>query len=347
MKILHTADIHLKNYKDENWETLQSLIQIGRKEEIDIFVISGDLFDKKGSSVELYPKLRPILNENDFDVIILPGNHDEDAFGLRKFFGDRVKIIRDLLEPIEYDSVRIFGMPFKKTGSSEVRSEIRKITDISEDDKVNILLFHGELLDHSFTRDDYGPEEGRYMGVRLSYFENLNLKYILAGHFHTNFQIYEFPPESYFIYPGSPISITKKETGKRSINLFEVGKSPKQYHIISPYYEKIEIVLSPSSEKEPVKMIEEEVGKIPKEAKVLLSVKGYTERDEEEIHKEIKEFVKKEGRIELEDSLRGIKNILEDELFKSFNERLKGLNQPREEEIRKLFIEGMIQVSLE
>jgi len=44
MKILHTADLHLKEYGDERWETLQKLIDIAKKEKIDLFVICGDLF---------------------------------------------------------------------------------------------------------------------------------------------------------------------------------------------------------------------------------------------------------------------------------------------------------------
>ena len=31
MKILHTADIHLKKYKDERWQTLEKLIESGKE----------------------------------------------------------------------------------------------------------------------------------------------------------------------------------------------------------------------------------------------------------------------------------------------------------------------------
>jgi DNA repair exonuclease SbcCD nuclease subunit len=30
-KILHTADIHLREYKDDRWKTLQRMIEIGTK----------------------------------------------------------------------------------------------------------------------------------------------------------------------------------------------------------------------------------------------------------------------------------------------------------------------------
>ncbi|MEA1986109.1 MAG: hypothetical protein U9N76_01305 [Candidatus Marinimicrobia bacterium] len=37
--ILHTADIHLKEVGDERWETFLNLIEIGKKEEIEIFEV--------------------------------------------------------------------------------------------------------------------------------------------------------------------------------------------------------------------------------------------------------------------------------------------------------------------
>ena len=35
MRILHTADIHLRTFGDERWNALQTLIEIGKKEKID------------------------------------------------------------------------------------------------------------------------------------------------------------------------------------------------------------------------------------------------------------------------------------------------------------------------
>lgn len=55
MKILQTADIHLGKYGDDRWKTLQKLIEIGKKEKVEIFVISGDLFDKNVDAENLRP----------------------------------------------------------------------------------------------------------------------------------------------------------------------------------------------------------------------------------------------------------------------------------------------------
>ena len=66
MKILHTADIHLREYDDDRWKTLQKLIEIGKQEKVEIFVISGDLFDKDIDAENLRPKIREIFSNTGF-----------------------------------------------------------------------------------------------------------------------------------------------------------------------------------------------------------------------------------------------------------------------------------------
>ena len=48
MKVLHTADVHLKEVEDERWNALIHLVDISKKEDVDYFIISGDLFDNCG-----------------------------------------------------------------------------------------------------------------------------------------------------------------------------------------------------------------------------------------------------------------------------------------------------------
>ena len=45
MRILHTADVHLKTLGDERWKALDKVVNVCRKENVDLLVISGDLFD--------------------------------------------------------------------------------------------------------------------------------------------------------------------------------------------------------------------------------------------------------------------------------------------------------------
>jgi exonuclease SbcD len=343
MKILHTSDLHIKEYRDESWRAFESLIKVASKEKIDFFVISGDLFDEKSSFVKLYPEIRPLLNDTDYEFIIIAGNHDEKAFGTEAFLGEKVKIIRNLTEPLEYENLRFFGFPFRNITSGEVRNNLRKLKNLALGDKTNILLFHGELLDHSFSGSDFGDEKINYMSARLSFFENLNLKYVLAGHFHTNSQIYELSSEGFFVYPGSPISITKKETGRRSVNIFEVGKPPSQYKINTTYYKKLTLTMYPEDNTSPISKIKKKIRKSPKEAKFLVTITGYTEEKEEDFHEKIKELKDKYRNLEIENRVRGIKQLSEDELFKTFNNKLKELNPSRKRKIKKLVIKSLLE----
>jgi len=222
MKILHTADIHLKEYEDERWKALQKLIEIGKKENVEIFAISGDLFNKDIDAENLRPKIRELFSHNGFQIVLIPGNHDSDSYKSGMYFGENTTILTDLEDCFEYKGARIYGIPFEPIGGEEILYKLHSLRDKFTPDKKkkNILLYHGELLDAFFSRKDFGDEGGeRYMPVKLSYFKDLNVDYVLAGHFHSNFQVRRLANGGYFVYPGSPLSLTKREIGQRKVNI--------------------------------------------------------------------------------------------------------------------------------
>jgi len=210
MKILHTADIHLKEYEDERWKALQKLIEIGKKENVEIFAISGDLFNKDIDAENLRPKIRELFSHNGFQIVLIPGNHDSDSYKSGMYFGENTTILTDLEDCFEYKGARIYGIPFEPIGGEEILYKLHSLRDKFTPDKKkkNILLYHGELLDAFFSRKDFGDEGWeRYMPVKLSYFKDLNVDYVLAGHFHSNFQVRRLANGGYFVYPGSPLSL--------------------------------------------------------------------------------------------------------------------------------------------
>ncbi len=220
MKIIHTADLHLKEYKDERWKALEELMAIGKKAKIEILTICGDLFDKDIDAETLRPKIREIFSNNGFKIVLISGNHDSVSYKSGMYFGEDVT---DLINPFECHDVNIWGMPFEPIEREEMIDRLHSLARVLDPSKKNILLYHGELLDAFFSRKDFGDEgEERYMPVKLSYFRDLKIDYILAGHFHSKFDIRRLENGGYFVYPGSPVSITKRETGIRKINMFEL-----------------------------------------------------------------------------------------------------------------------------
>lgn len=353
MKILHTADIHLREYEDERWKALQRLIEIGKAEKIEIFVISGDLFDKGIDAETLRPKIREIFSYTGFKIILIPGNHDNESYKSGLYFGEDTIILTDLDKPFEYNDIMIWGLPFKPIEGMDILDKLRSIADKLTTDKKNILLCHGELLDAFFSRKDFGEEgEARYMPIKLSYFKDLNFDYVLAGHFHSKFDIRKLGNGGYFVYPGSPVSITKRETGQRKVNIFEVGKSPKEYPLDTPHFEEVVAELDAFIEKNPVEIVKECIEKVRPEASIILTIKGYIDSEkikmsETEFVKQIKEIIKGKS-VEEHLEFRDIHIIVEDDLFKGFMNRLEqtAFTEEKKKQLRILAIKAMMETRL-
>jgi len=350
VKILHTADIHLTKYGDDRWKTLETLIGLGKQESVEVFVISGDLFDRDVDAENLRPKIREIFSNAGFKIVLIPGNHDSESYQGGLYFGD-VFVLTNPDEPFEYKDVMIWGLPFEPIEGEKILSKLHLLRSNLPNDKKNILLYHGELLDAFFSRRDLGDEGvARYMPVKLWYFKDLNIQYVLAGHFHSKFDTWKLENGGYFVYPGSPISITKGETGRRKVNIFEVGNPPVEYVLNTPHFEEVNIELDPFVEKNPVETVEEYLQQRHPEARVLLTVMGYVNSEkvgmsEEELGRRMSELAKARCAEEPHLEFRDISKILQDDLFKNFISKLEQRNYDKEtnKQLRDLAIRAMVE----
>jgi len=327
VKILHTGDVHLKEYGDDRWKTLERLIEVGKTERIGLFAISGDLFDKGPNAENLRPKTREIFSGTGFKTVLIPGNHDKDAYSRGMWFGEDMVILTDLDTPFEHGSVRVWGMPFEHIEGERILHKLRSLAKLLTTDKPNILLYHGELLDAFFSRRDFGDEgEERYMPVRLSYFKDLKIDYVLAGHFHSSINSWKLENGGYFVYPGSPTSITKREIGQRKANLFEIGKPPSEYLLDPPHFEEVIIRFDPFSEREPTEIVKECFNNFHKQAKIILTVSGFLNgkviaMEEKTLVEQLKKIASRRC-VEEHYEFKDIQDILEDDLMKRFMGRL-------------------------
>ena len=356
MKILHTADIHLREYEDEQWKALEKLIEIGKKEKIEIFVISGDLFNKDIDAENLRPKIRELFSHNGFQIVLLPGNHDSDSYKSGMYFGEDTAILTDLEDCFEYKGVRICGIPFDPIGGEEILYRLRSLLNkfVLDKKKKNILLYHGELLDAFFSRKDFGDEgEERYMPVKLSYFKDLNVDYVLAGHFHSKFEVRRLVNGGYFVYPGSPLSLTKRETGQRKVNIFKLGDPPGEYILGTSYLEEVSIELDPLKDKNPLAMVKDRLKSFPAQARIILTIKGYVDSkeikmDESELVEGIKKIASNRCAELPKFEFKDIQVILEDELFKKLLHKLEqtDYDEKKKREMRDIAIKAMIETGL-
>jgi len=205
------------------------------------------------------------------------------------------------------------------------------------------------------SKEGYGDEVDRgYMPVKLSYFKQLDFDYVLAGHFHSRFDVLEFKEKGFFVYPGSPVSITKKETGQRCVNVFEVGGHPSERHLESFHYVEVNLKLSPFDDVDPIKRIEDELKGLHPNAQVLLSIDGYIDKTrqkftEEKLKEAIDELLKRKGvNVSFEDivyNFRDISAVLSDDLYAEFVTRLqtKGYDEHRAGRLKELVIKAMME----
>lgn len=239
---------------------------------------------------------------------------------------------------------------------------LKKLEYVKENinkNKLNILLFHGELIDSFFSKDDYGDEQDtRYMPVRIDDFKDIGLDYVLAGHFHTSYNIFEIEKDSYFIYPGSLVSITKKEIGKRRVNKIIPDVKPKPLKVNSFYYDFRKLDFDPFSGISPIEEIKEKLKGVEEDCSLIMEVNGFFNGDkwninEEELVNFIKELLNRKNikydYSDLQFNFKEISFILESEIFQKYINLLeeKEYKENKKEKLKKIIIRAMAGLKYE
>ena len=336
MKILHTADLHLSEEAPGRWETLEELVNLAREEEVSTLVIAGDLFDRESAAEAMRPRLREVLGGGGFQTVILPGNHDFKVYSSGFYFGDNVYVIRDWRVPVRLGGAVFWGLPHEDISLGRLAGRLREMSFLMDPEQENFLLFHGELLDTFFSRQDLGEEgEQRYMPARLSFFEPLPAGYILAGHFHSRFAAWQAPGGILFIYPGSPVAVTRRETGRRKVNLVAPGEAPREVTLNSFHYEELTITLDPFTDQDPLAELDRILSDLHPSAGVLLAVEGLFDSSaagmsETEMATAIKKKTAPVCSGEPVLNFIDVHHILEDDLFKKFRAGLEETGHPPE-----------------
>jgi len=349
MKILHTADVHLRRADDERWQAMKSIIQVARTHQANLIVISGDLFDRGVDAQSLKIPLRQLFDSANIRVVIIPGNHDGGGITSDDFYGQNVTVISHLNQYVDVGEVRVFGLPFEKIVGEKVLERLMTLKKQVKRDAVNILLYHGELLDIMDRSHAFGDEEdGKYMPVRLPFFDDLGIDYVLAGHFHTNFHIQRYNG-GFFVYPGSPVSITRRETGPRCVNLFKVGEPPQPVSLDTMYFEDVKVSLNPANKLNPLEVIRERLQSCNPQAKVLLEISGFVDLKslvltEQQFASAI-ESVTTAQVDQVSSKWVDMSLVSENELFKRFMQKLEKSQLPpdRLREIQNMVIDGMME----
>ncbi|MDE0315287.1 MAG: exonuclease subunit SbcD [Candidatus Poribacteria bacterium] len=250
MRILHTADWHIgqrlheRQRHDEHKEFLNWLLHTIQEHEVELLLVSGDIFDTSLPSAEAtnlyYEFLFRLYNETETDTVIIAGNHDSPrhleapreflkmgrihVVGLAKESGDCVIRIPD-----ENPRVAVAAVPYLSENELphvSYESEIEK----NERYRERLKTFYADcvsympttlpkiLMGHLFvdgakeTDSERNIQIGGASAIRTSDFPD-GVGYVALGHLHRPQTIED---SAYPIrYAGSPIPMRFNEANYR------------------------------------------------------------------------------------------------------------------------------------
>lgn len=230
MKFVHMADLHLDaqftNLTRENHlgelrrleqrEALKNVIQYCKENEIELLFISGDLYEQnyiRKTTIEYINKLFAEIPNT--KIFIAPGNHDpyiKNSFYYNYSWNENVKIFKGEIEKYSYKNCNIYGYGFtdfylERNNQTEIK--------IDENDKINILITHGELNASDLSEKNYNPLSEKQL-------EKSNFDYIALGHIHKPY--YKEKELQKIVYPGSLISLGFDEQGEHGMIVGEAEK---------------------------------------------------------------------------------------------------------------------------
>ena len=248
MKLLCTADFHLQTGNQEKLSTLKWLYEEASRQEVDAFLLAGDLFDTRGDYNQLKSKVINIFDgvSADIPVLAVPGNHD-NFLKNTIHLGEDVHIL-DESNPSRMiedrgQKVQIIGLPYLK---GQLASQYIDSLHLQKSAEAHFLISHGSLIDPDHEYLQKGIEAQSENNSFLFFPEDFNgsgIAMTILGHWHGNKVIHENDLD--FLYPGSPLPNSSRELGQKSYTLVQIdstGESRFRHNLIrSPdswYYRK-------------------------------------------------------------------------------------------------------------
>lgn len=235
MKLLLTGDLHLgrtyqkespgvaQRFSEARIKALENTVVIANRENCELFVIAGDLYDKAtGIPQALHKKVCGILAEFDGTVLILPGNHDyydpeHDNLwkNFEEFSGSHIRVLKNC-EPYRFDGVVIYPCPCHNKRSKENALGWMKNGLVQAPDTLCIGVAHGAVEGYSLDADQnyYHMDERELL--------ELGMDLWLIGHTHVEFSI-----GGRIFNAGTPQQTDIADNSKSEVYLIEIDDKKK------------------------------------------------------------------------------------------------------------------------
>lgn len=323
MKCLLTSDLHLRGDRWKRLDALDEIIELGKKKGIDYLFIAGDLFDKEVDVEDLKVNLREEkFSDLPYEVIAIPGNHDEMAYREEEDFGKKFTLLNETPSTQkDLGDVNLVAVPYFEGDFEEIIDDLLKQ---KKEEKPNVLLLHCTFS--GLMPGGYG-KEAEYLPVTEEQLLQANFDYVFAGHVHSSTTRKPVGSKCTFLYPGSPVSITRNETGKRGVWLIDTEeKEVTPIYLDTFFYEEKELDLCPGESEGKLRELEEWVqGKDFENAELLINVEGFIEIDEDEFSQNLEEIKGKTNalQVNVKNEVKSAKSITETELYQRFKQKLE------------------------
>lgn len=318
--VLHTADVHLTADAPERLAALEELLDLAEARDVAAVTIGGDLFHDPADVETLRGRLRnEVFTDRPYEVLLIPGNHDVEAFRGDLFFGDDCTAFAGDAPGRWTDpdgAVRITALPYRETADDDLLLTLR---DHDPFDGADVLLFHGSLEAPLADAGTGEREARRYFPIAEETLVELGFDYYLAGHYHGPHRL-GLPDGAAFTYPGTPASTRESETGRRRVSLLSATEGLAFEPLDSFHYTRETVVVAPGREDEVLERVSSWAdAHAVAAADAAITVEGFIETDEETFHDRL---TAASGPAAVRNETRNASHVLSYPLFRAFEAEL-------------------------
>ena len=273
MRLLHTGDLHLgfEVYREEDYDYFKPLrysVDYALEKNIDLFVIAGDIFDRRDPSAFIqmgFAKEIKRLIDKGIEVLVITGNHDGSPNPERNIHLDIYKELElsgvrvsKKMELFNIKGLNIITIPYPFKRNLFAKDEYREKTEgeiaIIMNDKITqgidfllenadknlptILVAHLPLLEGTVGEEVYSSFTVD-APVSVEALDRKDFCYIAMGHFHKRQVLTSRRFNHPFVYSGSIDRISfgeeAEEKGFFEIEIDENSKASSFEFVKNPY----------------------------------------------------------------------------------------------------------------
>ncbi len=286
MKIIHCSDLHLDSKMEANLDrekskqrrneillSFQKMIEFANKNDVEIIIIAGDLFDKNKISVKTKNIVRDaIISNPQINFIYLKGNHDEENL-IEGDIPENLKLFNKYnWISYRYENIVISGIEF---GQRE-NYEIYKTLMLNQND-FNIVILHGQEA-------NYVDKKDKTEIINLKELKNKNIDYLALGHVH-KYKMENLDNRGIYCYCGCLEGRGFDECGDKGFMLLDIQDNNIKTKFIKNSIrnlEEIEINISGTMTTTEVKIrIDKQIENIDKNNLVKVILTGKVDIDSE------------------------------------------------------------------